>query len=305
MNGHDLLDAAGGIRPEFVNTTERKQRRIRLVYQWAAAAACLCLIAAAVILIPRIKSGHRDDTKDQPGNPAYASAEGLAENGVEEMVNSDEGGVEEAAVNDSGNDEAVAVSDGDYPAMLMVNGILYKVTYVPYEEEIDEAEVLKVTGYAEDGVPVQEGEQNFDRTSVSSYIIIDDDNIAVRMGLEEGWIIFRAETEGEGDVPADFLDPGYGADGPGAEDQDAAADGYAEARIYAPELLDLQNRISADMGPDHRLSFVTASMILEDPDRLHVIVNTQDDELIKLLESYNSGNVLLEIEYSSQSGIEE
>ena len=56
MNGHDLLDAAGGIRPEFVNTTERKQRRIRLIYQWAAAAACLCLIAAAAILIPRKRS---------------------------------------------------------------------------------------------------------------------------------------------------------------------------------------------------------------------------------------------------------
>ena len=305
MNGHDLLDAAGGIRPEFVNTTERKQRRIRLIYQWAAAAACLCLIAAAAILIPRIKGNHRDDTKDQPGSPGYASAEGLAENGVEEMANSDEGGVEEAAVSDSGNNEAVAVSDGDYPAMLMVNGVIYKDIYVMYEEEIDEAKLQKVTGYAEDGVPAQDGEQNFDRTSVSSYVIIDNENIAVQMGLEGSWIIFRAETEGEGDVPADFLDPGYGADGPGADDQDAAADGYAEARVYAPELLDLQERISADMGPDHKLSFVTASMILEDPDRLHVIVNTQDDELIKLLQSYNSENVLLEIEYSPQSGIEE
>ena len=59
------------------------------------------------------------------------------------------------------------------------------------------------------------------------------------------------------------------------------------------------------MGPDYKLSFVTASMILEDPDRLHVIVNTQDDELIKLLKSYNSENVLLEIEYSDAEGAEE
>ena len=200
--------------------------------------------------------------------------------------------------------EEVAVSDGDHPAMLMVNGVIYKYSYVPYEGQIDEALVQKVSGYADSGMPQQDGEQNFDRSSITTYIIIDDSSIAVRMGLEEGWVIFNAisDDSGDADVPMDHLDPAYGVG-----DQDAPADenGYAEAREYAPELLDLQERISAAMGPRRELSFVTSSMILEDPDRLVVTVNTEDEDLIQLLESYNTENVRLEIEYSADYGSEE
>ena len=59
------------------------------------------------------------------------------------------------------------------------------------------------------------------------------------------------------------------------------------------------------MGPRRELSFVTSSMILEDPDRLVVTVNTEDEDLIQLLESYNTENVRLEIEYSADYGSEE
>ena len=275
MNGHDLLDAAGGIRPEFVNIMEGRHRGFRLVYKLAAIAACVCLAALAVIFIPRITNS-RNDTDDASGSTRYASG------------------------------EEAAVSSGDYPAMLMVSGIVYQDTYISYEGEITESQIQKVNGYTESGVPEQDGEQNFDRISAATYIIIDDERIAVNMGPEEGWVIFKAEPEIK-EVPEEYLDPAFGAnmqDGT-ADYQDAPADGYSEARIYAPELQDLQRRISAAMGPDNELAFVTASMILDAPDRLHVIVNTEDEESIRLLESYNTGDVLLEIEYSEQSGMEE
>ena len=53
------------------------------------------------------------------------------------------------------------------------------------------------------------------------------------------------------------------------------------------------------------LSFVTSSMVLEDPDRIHVIVSTRDEEQIALLKSYNTEGVRMEIEYSAGDGTEE
>ena len=56
---------------------------------------------------------------------------------------------------------------------------------------------------------------------------------------------------------------------------------------------------------NHELSFVTSSAILENPDRIHVTVNTQDDELINQLKSYNTSGVGLEIEYVSGTAVTE
>ena len=71
---------------------------------------------------------------------------------------------------------------------------------------------------------------------------------------------------------------------------------YSEAQTYSTELLDLQNRISAAMA-NHELPFVTTSAILGNPDRLHVTVNTTDENAISLLKSYDATGKLLEIEY--------
>jgi hypothetical protein len=80
---------------------------------------------------------------------------------------------------------------------------------------------------------------------------------------------------------------------------------YSEAREYSDEIVGLQNRVSAAMGLGHELYFVTVAEILENPDRLHVIVNTTDEELINTLKSYNTDGVNMEIEYSAGTAIEE
>ena len=80
---------------------------------------------------------------------------------------------------------------------------------------------------------------------------------------------------------------------------------YSDARSYSDAILDLQNRISAAMGPGNELSFVTESAVLENPDRIHVFVNTEDENSINLLKSYNTRGVILEIEYSAGNAIEE
>jgi hypothetical protein len=62
---------------------------------------------------------------------------------------------------------------------------------------------------------------------------------------------------------------------------------YSEARKYSDELTDLQNRISTAMA-NGELPFVIESAIYENPDRLHVVVTTDDEDLINKLKSYDT-----------------
>lgn len=83
------------------------------------------------------------------------------------------------------------------------------------------------------------------------------------------------------------------------ETQDVPVDEetYQEAREYSAELTDLQNRISQAMM-NNELPFVTSSAIYENPDRIHVRVNTTDKDLIAKLQAFDTTGKLLEIEYS-------
>ena len=171
---------------------------------------------------------------------------------------------------------------GDYASMIALNGIVYKDTYEVYSGEIKEENMQRSLSYT-DGFPVNDGEQNFDRQNVG-YIIIDSNTVICN--VDGDWRVFMAMSEAYSD--------------------DAAVDEstYLEARIYSSEILDLQNRISAAMA-NSELPFVTSSMILENPDRIHVTVNTTDEELIRLISEYNTADVILEIEYAAGYGIEE
>ena len=77
---------------------------------------------------------------------------------------------------------------------------------------------------------------------------------------------------------------------------------YQEAREYSAELTDLQNRISEAMM-NKELPFVTSSAIYENPDRVHVTVNTTDEDLIAKLRAFDTTGKLLEIEYSEHTAV--
>lgn len=77
---------------------------------------------------------------------------------------------------------------------------------------------------------------------------------------------------------------------------------YQEARDYSAELTDLQNRISEAMM-NKELPFVTSSAIYENPDRLHVTVNTTDEDLIAKLQAFDTTGELLDIEYSESAAV--
>lgn len=77
---------------------------------------------------------------------------------------------------------------------------------------------------------------------------------------------------------------------------------YQEAREYSAELTDLQNRISEAMM-NKELPFVISSAIYENPDRVHVRVNTTDEDLIAKLREFDVTGKLLEIEYSEHTAV--
>ena len=64
------------------------------------------------------------------------------------------------------------------------------------------------------------------------------------------------------------------------------------------QLSDLQNRISHAMQ-EKELPFVISSAIMENPDRLHITVTTQNEELLARLKAFDVTDRLLEIEYST------
>ena len=286
MKDHDLLEAVGDINEKFINNASKSNvKRHELAYgKWIVAAACACIVIGATVMIPLFTNNNTGDDGIPNNNGGYAS--------VEEK-------------------EDAMESAGDYAPMVMVDGIVYVDTGEKYEGSIDDRQIKRTSSYT-DAKPEKDGEQNFDRSSYAEYFVIDKAMIAVNIDSE--WRLFGASRNGKTDFPDEYLkwgepdvskdqsDPTYGVE---SEDVPVDDDTYSEARDYSEDLLDLQERISAAMGPGNELSFVTESGIFENPDRIHVFVDTTDEESINLLKSYNTRGVILEIEYSANVGIAE
>lgn len=118
------------------------------------------------------------------------------------------------------------------------------------------------------------------------------------MFYEYGGIAYNVLTGEEKSIVEKILNikPDKSADNP-SSDIPVDEDTYHEAREYSAELTDLQNRISEAMI-NKELPFVIESAIYENPDRLHVIVTTKDEELLARLKAFDTTGRLLEIEYS-------
>lgn len=87
MKGHDLLDAVGGINEKYIyNAGNVKTKKSKSYFKWiSVAAACLCLIVIAGIMIPRLFNSIPDSGQDSKlgnnvaaaDNPDASDAEGI------------------------------------------------------------------------------------------------------------------------------------------------------------------------------------------------------------------------------------
>ncbi len=62
----------------------------------------------------------------------------------------------------------------DYPAMIMVNGIVYGSLDKPVHIEVDKSIIQYSTSYIKNGVPRKDGETNFNRDLGTPYAVLDD-----------------------------------------------------------------------------------------------------------------------------------
>lgn len=113
--------------------------------------------------------------------------------------------------------------------------------------------------------------------------------------------IFGINDTVNGDDAASSVGLGEDAASRGA-DIPVDEENFHEARSYDAELEELQERISAAMV-NQELSFVTTSAIRENPDRLHVTVNTREEEELAKLRAFDESGKWLEIEYADGQGI--
>ena len=158
MNTYDLLDAIGNIEPKYVNEADIKPKsktRSRKFYPFylAAAALLLTVIAGTVLTVQKPEQITKED---------------------------DEAEIE------------TFVAESYIPYMIMVDGNLYYSTDAPYTEEIPDDAPIKVLSYV-DGTPEEDGQQNFDETSSSLYVVIDENHVAVQ--IEGSYTIFEKIEE--------------------------------------------------------------------------------------------------------------
>lgn len=80
-----------------------------------------------------------------------------------------------------------ASAAGDYPPMLMVDGVLYKSTGEQVPGEPDERVIGTVSSYT-DTEPTEDGQQNFDRSCTAEYGMNADGLMVL---TEHEWVRFE------------------------------------------------------------------------------------------------------------------
>lgn len=82
--------------------------------------------------------------------------------------------------------EEASSGAGDYPAMLMVDGVLYQSTDEPVPVEMDKSVIETVSSYT-DTEPTEDGQTNFDRSCTTEYGMTADGLMVL---IDHEWIRF-------------------------------------------------------------------------------------------------------------------
>ena len=105
---------------------------------------------------------------------------------TEELASEDLMSVMKEIAAAEGTGEEVS-SGADYPASIMVNGKLYKMAYITINEEIEEDRIIGYTETYTDGIPLQDGETNFNREPGMPYAEVED---GIAVFYENAWQLF-------------------------------------------------------------------------------------------------------------------
>ena len=210
MNEHDLLDSIGGIDPKYINDADKavtKHHKISHLgsYYLAAAGLLLLVVAGIVIRYNRMAPAYEsinetgevtmlgaipEETEDAV--PELTEGSPMVTSGTPESAEQTDGlevteDNKEIATEESLETES---ADSDYPAMIMYEGAVYKDSGQEFIGEIYEDGLLQVSSYTDDE-PLENGQQNFDRSSETKFFVLNEDAIVVCIDPNEGiWRVF-------------------------------------------------------------------------------------------------------------------
>ena len=214
-------------------TGKTKKLRFSAV-KWGAVAACLSLALVAAFTVPKLSLSRSETEKGTEENAYAGGTENCAAGGEEIAGTTETAGLAEntGAIGPSGafigNDiayeppheptsENVAVSSEtpDYPAMIMVNGKLYKaagIAFMSVEEIVPDGKIVSTC----DEKPTENDQSNFG--TGYAYQIGKNDTVNVR--FEDGWHVFElvgsSAAHGE-DASVPGYAPPHTADAPPVE----------------------------------------------------------------------------------------
>ena len=168
MNADFLLDAVGLIDDDLILDAEtcpaaRRTAPLLLVRRWAALAACLALVIALAYQVGQLGTAG--------GSNGASTSSGGGTAGNETTGGSPSSGTEES---------------GDYPAAIMMDGVLYWSTDEILAGEVDPSIIRDTTSYT-DGMPEEDGQTNFAREGTQYAVTAD--GVAVLVGHE--WVLFE------------------------------------------------------------------------------------------------------------------
>ena len=190
MNEHDLLDSIGGIDPKYINDADKavtKHHKISHLGSYDLAAAGLLLLVVAGIVIRYNRMAPAYESINETGEVTMLRAvPEETEEAVPELTEVTEDN-KEIATEESLETES---ADSDYPAMVMYEGAVYKDSGQEFIGEIYEDGLLQVSSYTDDE-PLENGQQNFDRSSETKFFVLNEDAIVVCIDPNEGiWRVF-------------------------------------------------------------------------------------------------------------------
>lgn len=316
MKNYELLDAVGGINPEYIeNAAKNKTWRKKPIWKMLVpAAACLCVLIGGIVFFNHNEGVHPSTDITQSELSAHNNLSTTDTNSPssqqEQIANADYfGPIEE--LDDGNNQQPITPMISSYGESAYAGDmVVYNGAYVlsdslkgALQEYGNTAKYRVIVELFTDGVQLDNASETvqaeINRLANEGYIVAfetyNDGNV------DHKYFTLHAEFDQLNDFCAsDAL--GYFILLYGeyfcTEDSSVNENIFSEAHTYSSEILDLQNRISAAMA-NNELPFVTCSSVLENPDRIHVTVNTMDEESINRLKAFDTSGKLLEIEYMS------
>lgn len=306
MKEEKLFETIADIDEKYVAEAREKAKQVKTYpwMKWAAMAACLCIVAVGILVIPKLKTP--EDTKTP-----YAKEESAPVSATITLYNNERyiALVTPDAVVSAGLPEEITDNIvGEHLAYLELNGDV--ADYVESDKKTDIELYRCLVDTPEEVLILRDGDNRWPVKKLNSggagTVDQPEQNDAVITETEEdfwsgcylddsgNWVVWLTENTPENQQR--ILD----------QNPDLAEESvtFKEATYSLSYLNGLMEVISQNMSAG-KLPFVSSAMLSEQTNRVEVYVNTEDQKLIDKVLSLDTKGGAITIIYSDNEGVEE